>query len=184
MDRPTFRRLDFAAVVDRLTEQVENPSERGWPHGHGERAPGVDNVGPADQAVGTTQRNAPHLAATEVLLHLADQVQRHALFLTVDADGVVDRGDAVLRKLDVESRADHLRDVSDGPACCLGRRRHDGSCSCNDRERDVLKGMFWLKCPSWNVLSCFLPKCYFFNASTPPRISMISPVICDCRARL
>ena len=131
MDRPAFRGLHLATIIDRLAEEVENPAERRRSHRHGKRASAVDDVRTPNEPVGTAKRHASHLSATKVLLHLADQVERYALFLTVDADGVVDRRDAVFGEFDVKGRPNHLRDVSDVPACCLGRRRHDGSCFCD-----------------------------------------------------
>ena len=50
---------------------------------------GVDDVLAADQAVGRAERDAADLAAAEMLLDLAHQMQGDALLLRVDADGVV-----------------------------------------------------------------------------------------------
>ena len=116
-----------ATIVDRIAKQVEHAAERFRPDWHAQGPAGVDDVFTTDHAVGAAQGHTPHLAAAQVLLHLADQVQRDALLLGVDADGVVDRRNAVLGELDVKRRADDLRDASDVRAGSLALRcrRHE-----------------------------------------------------------
>jgi hypothetical protein len=99
-------------------------AERGLAHGHRERGAGVDHRLAANQAVGRAEGHAANLAAAEMLLHLADQVDGDALLVAVDADGVVDRGDRVLGKLNVERRADDLGDLAGSLRC----RCHVDSC--------------------------------------------------------
>ena len=48
-----------------------------------------------------------------MLLHLAGQVDRDALELAVDLDGVVDRRQLVFGELGVEGRTDDLGDLAD-----------------------------------------------------------------------
>ena len=67
----------------------------------------------ADHAVGAAQGDAAHAAAAQVLLHFAGEVDLRAFDVGVDLDGVVDRRQVVLGKLDVERRADDLRDAAD-----------------------------------------------------------------------
>ena len=117
MDRPAFVGVDRAAAVDRLADQVEHAAERRLADGHGHGAAGVDALLAADQAVGAAQGDAAHAAAAQVLLHLAGEVDLHALVLGVDLHGVVDRRQLVLGELDVERRADDLRDVADVLGC-------------------------------------------------------------------
>ena len=123
VDRPVFVGVDRAAAVDRLADDVEHAAERRLADGHRDRPAGVDAVLAADQAVGAAQRDAPHAAAAQVLLHLAGEVDLHALVLGDDLHGVVDRRQLVLVELDVERRADDLRDAADVLCLCCG-------CSC------------------------------------------------------
>ena len=90
--------LDRAAAVDRLADQVEHAAERRLADGHRDRRAGVDALLAADHAVGAAQGDAAHAAAAQVLLHLAGQVDLHALVLGLDLDGVVDRRQAGLRR--------------------------------------------------------------------------------------
>jgi hypothetical protein len=124
VDRPTLLRFHGAAVVDRLAQQVEHAAERGLAHRHRERGAGIDHRLAANQAVGRAECHAANLAAAEMLLHLADQVDGDALLVAVDAHGVVDRGDRVLGKLNVERRADDLGDLAGSLRC----RCHVDSC--------------------------------------------------------
>ena len=66
----------------------------------------------ADEALGGPQGDAADLAAAQVLLDLARQVDGRGASLVVDADGVVDGRQRVLGELRVERRADHLADSS------------------------------------------------------------------------
>ncbi len=113
VDRPALVGVDRAAAVDRLAEQIEHAAQRGLADGHRDRRAGVDALLAADQAVGAAQGDAADAAAAEVLLHLAGQVELDALVLGVDLDGVVDRRQVAFGELDVERRADDLRDVAD-----------------------------------------------------------------------
>ena len=83
MDRPALVRVDRAAAVDRVADHVEHAAQRRLADGHGHRAAGVDALLAADQAVGRAQGDAPHAAAAEVLLHLAGEVDLHALVLAL-----------------------------------------------------------------------------------------------------
>ncbi len=83
---------------------------------------GIEAFLAADQAVGAAQRDATHAAAAEVLLHLAGEIDLHALVLGDDLHGVVDGRQVVFGKFDVERRADDLRDAADVlcGCCCSG----------------------------------------------------------------
>ena len=56
--------------------------------------------------------DAADAAAAQVLLHLAGEVDLHALVLGLDLHGVVDRRQVAFVELGVERRADDLRDVA------------------------------------------------------------------------
>ncbi len=112
VDRPPLIGFHRATLVDGLAEKVEDTPERGLPHWHRHRRPGIDHLFATDQAVGAAQGHAPHLATTEVLLHFTDEVQLHPLVVGINTDRVVDRGNGVLRKLDVKRRTDDLGDAA------------------------------------------------------------------------
>ena len=93
------------------------------PTGTVHRRAGVDDVHAADQAVGRAEGDAADAVAAEVLLHLAGQVDRDALVLGVDRQGVVDLGQVPFVELGVERRADDLDDLADVLAvrrCAIG----------------------------------------------------------------
>ena len=87
---------------------------------HLHRLAGIDAIHAADHAVGAAQGHATDAAAAELLLDFAHQVELDSFVLGVDFDGVVNCRQMPLGKLDVERRADDLRDVTDLVAC----RRH------------------------------------------------------------
>ncbi len=73
---------------------------------------GVDDLGPAREAVGRVHRNRADAVVAEVLLHLRDQLSRPAAVLgDGDAEGVVDLGKLV-REDGVEHDALDLDDLS------------------------------------------------------------------------
>src|SRR3954449_10143609 len=101
VDRPALDvALDLAALVDRLAEQVEDAPERDVADRHGDRPAGVDDLGPAREAVGRVHRDRADAVVAEVLLHLADQVRADALVVARgavarDEQRVVDLGQLV-----------------------------------------------------------------------------------------
>ncbi len=109
MDGPVVFGLDRPAAVDHLAGQVEHAAERAFAHRHLHRRAGVEAFHAADHAVGAAQGDASHPAAAEMLLHLAGQIERDALLLARDLDGVVDRRQVMFVEFDVERRADDLR---------------------------------------------------------------------------
>ena len=113
MDRPALLGIDGTAIVDRLANQVEHPTQRGLSDRDLHGVAGIDAFLTANHTVGTPQSDAADASAAQVLLYFADEVYLHALLLRLDADGVVNRRRVVLRELDVKRRADDLRDVAD-----------------------------------------------------------------------
>ena len=135
-----FVRIDRAAAVDRFADQVEYAAERGFADGHLYRVAGIDALLAADQPVGAAQGHAANASAAEVLLHFADQVDFDALVFGRNPHGVINRRQAVRRKLDVESRTDDLRDVADVRAI----RRMSGSRCHDDALIQRFVVYFWL----------------------------------------
>ena len=112
MDGPVIVGLDRPESVDRLADEIENPSQRGLAHRHVHRRAGIDALHAADHAVGVAQGHAADPAAAEVLLHFAGQIELDSLLIALDLDGVVNRRQLIFGKLDVESRADDLADAA------------------------------------------------------------------------
>src|SRR4051812_42737199 len=80
VDRPALDvAFDLAALVDRLPEEVEDAPEGHVADRHGDRAAGVDDLGPASEAVGRVHRDRADAVIAEVLLDLADEVRADAL---------------------------------------------------------------------------------------------------------
>src|SRR5262249_48732751 len=69
MDRPPLA-LARLAAVDGIADHVPDPAERLVAHRHGDRLLGIDDLGPAREAVGRVHRNRAHAVVAEVLLHL------------------------------------------------------------------------------------------------------------------
>ena len=104
--------VDGTAAVDRFAEQVEDAAERLLADRHGDGLAGVDDFHAAHQAVGGAQGDAADAIAAELLLHLAGQMDRDALVVGVDAEGVVDLRQMAFVELGVERRADDLHDMA------------------------------------------------------------------------
>ncbi len=132
------------AEVDRLAEQVEDPTERDLAHGHGDRATRVDHLGAARQAVGRVHRDGAHAVVTEMLLDLAHEhafacAGADALGLLLRCGGGASDGDRVvdLRQALGEDGLDHdALDLLDTPDVLLGGgsvpRRLRGGRICGD----------------------------------------------------
>ena len=78
VDRPALVVLDLAAVVDRLAEQVEDPAQRRLADRDRDRPAGVEHLVAALEAVGGVHRDRADAVVAEVLLDLADQVDRRS----------------------------------------------------------------------------------------------------------
>ena len=143
---------------------------------------GIDDVHAAHQAVGRAQGDAANAVAAEVLLHLAGQVDGHALVVGVDAEGVVDLRQMAFFKLGVEGRADDLHDA----AGVLAGAELVGSGNHASYSRvDLLPARSASKCEGstcWRLRARSIV--IYSNAAAPPMTSAISLVICACRARL
>ena len=123
---------DAGQVVDGVAEQVEDASEDFLADGDGDGLSCVEACEASAEAVGRTQRNAADLAAAQVLLDLAGEVQSAEGSVGVDLDGVVDRRQPIFGELRVERRTDDLGDraaaaLNHSPAPgwvrCLGLNR-------------------------------------------------------------
>src|SRR5581483_8001818 len=79
-------------VVDGIAEDVPDTAERDVPDRDADRRAGVDDVGPAGDAVRRVHRDRAHAIVAEVLLHLRDQ---RAAARPRDRERRVDRGELV-----------------------------------------------------------------------------------------
>ena len=73
MDGPALFGVHVVALVDRLTEQVEDAAQSGLPHGNGDRTARVAHLHAARQAIGRVHGHAAHAVIAQVLLHLHHQ---------------------------------------------------------------------------------------------------------------
>jgi hypothetical protein len=117
VDRPPGRGVDGSPLVDGLAEQVEHAAQGLLAHRNLDRAAGVPAGVAAPQPVRGREGDAPHLAAAEVLGHLARERDLLASYLDLGLDRVVNVGQVLFRKLCVERGANDL----DDRACA----RHD-----------------------------------------------------------
>src|SRR5581483_10412428 len=122
MDRATGFGMDRAAIVDRITEQIEHPSEGFFPDGHAERRAGVAHVHAARHSVGRSQRHGAHLSSAEMAGDFTDEPEimrvavvgcsffrlHFGLDGRLDDDGVVNRWKLVFGEFGVEGGSDDL----------------------------------------------------------------------------
>ena len=119
VDRPVLLGRHGAAAVDRFAEQVENAAERHLADRHRYRLARVQRRHAAHQTVRGAEGHAADAVAAEVLLHLADQMDRRGLLILIDAQGVIDLGQVAFFKLGVERRADDLHDLAGVVSVCV-----------------------------------------------------------------
>ena len=180
MDRPAFFDFHRSAIVDRIAQQIEHAAQRCLADGHRHRTAGVDHFHAANHAVGTGQSDAPHAAAAQVLLHFAGEVNFGPLHVGIDRDGVIDLRQMVFGKLHVERGADDLRHLAGvlGGGRFAARLFRGCSCSCHVQWFRVQGSEFQNYLSRDRLIDAFaIYATHPFIASTPPRISIISPVI-------
>ena len=114
VDRIALRRVDRAALVDRLADHVEDAPQRLRPDRHGDRRAGIDHLLAAHHAVGAVHGDAAHGALAEFLRHF--QHQRAVADLGVQR--VLDERQIAV-ELHVDDGAHHLGHATDDVACHL-----------------------------------------------------------------
>src|SRR5262249_1391827 len=114
VNRPAVVALPLVALVDRVSEQVEDAAAGLPPGGPGDRAAGVDPLVAAAEALGRVHRHRAHAVVAEVLLDLADEGRRRpALGLRhADLERVVDLRQ-VVREVGVDDNTRYLLDGAD-----------------------------------------------------------------------
>ena len=112
VDLPTLLGLHRFALVDRLTQHVEDPAQRLLADWDADRRSRVDHVQMTGQAVGGVHRDGAHPVVTQVLLHLGDQRRSAIPPRYRDVEGAVDGGQLVLEH-GVDDDALDLDDLPD-----------------------------------------------------------------------
>ncbi len=112
MDRTALLRLERLPLVDRVAQQVEYPAQGLIPDRHRDGRSGIDNICVSHQAIGGAHGHGTDPVASEVLLDLADQLDRFTISLEVDLESVEDIREMVSRELGIDGRPDDLDDLS------------------------------------------------------------------------
>ncbi len=136
VDRTT-RRVCWNRIsqIDRTTEHVEDASQRRRPDRHADRRAGGVSGHAALQAVGRIHRDRAHAAVAQVHLHFQDQI---LVAFARHADRVVDVRQFGAGKLDIDDRAEHLRNTSlNFSHCVVLPSRWCSSCQSRKSRRDV-----------------------------------------------
>ena len=105
--------LDRAGVVDRLSQHVQDATQRAFADRDGDARSGILGGDASGQAFRLVHRDAAHRALTEMLGDFDDEV---ALFVSEagvrDGEGVEDRRKSPLGELDVDDRTDDLSNAT------------------------------------------------------------------------
>ena len=106
--------FDRTQLVDGLTDDVHDASQRAVSHRHGDRPTEVNRLHPAHHAVGGFHSNAACAPFAQVLLHLEDDIDRlrHLEAIADHAQRLVNGGQARLGELHVHRRSSDLHYVS------------------------------------------------------------------------
>ncbi len=109
VDGPVLVRLDLTQIVQGLAQDVEQPSQGGPAHRHGDGGAGVDAFGTSAQAVRGVHGQATHPVVAQVLLHLD---QKLLAVTGINFDGIIDVRQLLRRELHVHYRADDLHQLA------------------------------------------------------------------------
>ena len=134
MNRPAFFGVHRpVGKIDRLAEHVQHAAERLGSNGDRNPLAQIQDLHPALHAVGRLHRHRAHAVLAEVLLDLANDVDRAGrTALRFDVQRVVDGRQVAGLELDVHDRTDHLNDFAvvllshlfiPSPRACLQRFR-------------------------------------------------------------
>ncbi len=112
MDRQPLVCLDWAEVVRRFTDHIEDASQYGLTNRHHNRLTRIYDLGPPSQTVSWLHGDATDPVISEIVCHL----ERNHLAVVMNLKCGVDVWQTSLAKLDVNYRSDDLNNVSDTPA--------------------------------------------------------------------
>ena len=104
MDGPALLSLHRPQIVQGLPHNIEQPSQGGWPHGDGERCPGVDSLGAPLQAIGGGHGKAAHPVVPHMLLRL----EKDRPLIKGDLDSVIERRQLIRGEFYIDHGADYL----------------------------------------------------------------------------
>lgn len=103
MDGSELGGLDGAALVDGLTDHVDDSAEGLGADGHQDGGTGVDDALTSDQALSGVQGNGSHVVATQVLSDLKDK----SVLGSLDFECVEDGGELSV-EVDVDDGTNNL----------------------------------------------------------------------------
>ena len=114
VNRHSLFEFDRAKLIDRLTNHVHHAPQRPAADRHRDWSVLVNGLHAAHHAVGGLHGDAAHAALTQVLLHLENHADRvgHGKTIAHHFDGLIDRRQLPLGKLNVHRRARDLNDMS------------------------------------------------------------------------
>ena len=131
VDRQVLLGVDRAALVDGITDDVEDAAEDLFADRHHDRRVGVHRLHAADEAVGRVHGDGAHGVLAEVLRDFDGELARRVVLIDVgvlDLERGVDLGQVARAELDVDDRSDDLNDlplVARAVAVAVGpRSRH------------------------------------------------------------
>ncbi len=107
-----MRRLNRAALVDRIADDVEDAAERAGADRHGDRGAGIADFLAADETVRRVHRDGAHGVLAQFLRHF----QHKGAVADLRRQRVVDIGQFAF-ELHVHDSAQNLRDATDRIVC-------------------------------------------------------------------
>jgi hypothetical protein len=115
VDRKSLVGFHRAKLVDRITDDIQNPSECPGSDRDSDRQSGINSCHPPDKTVSCLHGNSPDLAIAEVQSYLKRDVKIKGAFsgiaFLLNLQGVKDFRHLFF-KLNVHNRTDNLRDLS------------------------------------------------------------------------
>lgn len=118
MDRPILVCRHVATTIDSLAKDVEDTAQGRFANRHRDGSSTVNAFLATNQTVSRSQGDATDTTTTELLLHLAGELDFDTLLLRFDLYGIVNCRQLVFCEFDVERRTNHLSDVTDIMCCC------------------------------------------------------------------
>src|SRR5262249_33689589 len=102
--------FDRAHLINRLTDNVDYPSERGLSNRNRHGSAGIFSMHTSNHTVRWLQGDCTHAAFAEMLLHFNDHIDRNGYVESFarNVERLVDRRLLALFELDVDRRPDNL----------------------------------------------------------------------------
>ena len=112
MDRPALFHYHVTAAINRFAEHVKHPAQCGFANRYRHGFARIDAFATTDQAIGTAQSYAADTTATQLLLDFTREVDRDTLLLGDHLHCIINCGQFIFVKFDIEGRTDNLCDVA------------------------------------------------------------------------